>query len=88
MDSIQDERMDRILCRETFSGAVFVLMEPFNQIASDANINRTVTFAGQYVYTRLLYFSKVLDSRLRGNDEGAIRDVRLKLGIFPLNIFA
>lgn len=74
MDFIPDERMDRIFCREAFSGVAFVLMESFNQIAGDANINRTVTFAGQYVYARLLHFSTVLDSRLRGNDEGGKRE--------------
>ena len=74
VDFIPDERMDRIFCREAFSGVAFVLMESFNQIAGDANINRTVTFAGQYVYARLLPFSTVLDSRLRGNDEGGKRE--------------
>jgi len=45
-------------------------MESLNQIAGDANINRTVTFAGQHVYARFFHLSAVLDSRLRGNDEG------------------
>ena len=66
--------MDGRFCREAFSGVAFVLMDSFNQIAGDADINRTVTFAGQHVYARLLHFPTVMDSRLRGNDEGKKRE--------------
>ena len=59
-----------ILFREPFDYIILVLPNTLHEITSHANVERTMSFAGEYVDHRLFVHGESgLDSRLRGNDK-------------------
>ena len=62
--------MNAISLRETFDQIVFVFPSAFNEIASNSDIERPVSFADWNINCWLSIIGiVVLDSRMRGNDD-------------------
>ena len=71
MQLVIHQAMDAVSLRETLDHIVFVFPRTLGEVTGHSDVQGAVSLAGKDIDRRLFRHPHPLDSRFRGNDEGA-----------------